>query len=339
MDDILSRLVAAFGPAGGEDPVRDELRRLAGTAVRDAFVDPLGNLVLRTGRAASGVRVLLLAHMDAPGFVVTAIEDSGLVRFAPLGPADARGLVGQRLVFADGIVGVVGHDHVRDPGDLRLDHLFLDIGAANGAEARARIRVGAVATYAPVFEARGTRILATSVDDRAGCAVLCAALASLRESPHDVGVAFTVQEQVGLHREASRGSRVATYGFAPHVVVAVDAVAAGDVPEAPPTRSLRLGEGPGLKVRGRDFALTPVARRMAERAAERAGVPLQIDVSDAPTPAAAAQLAREGATAIPLALPMRPYGPVAAIDRRDLDAAVALVARLGGDEGLAHPGA
>lgn len=323
----LKRLTEAYGPSGREEAVRalieEEVRPLAD----EVRVDPLGNLIARRaprGAAGGGEsrRVLVAAHMDEIGLIATHIDDDGFIRFEPVGGQDAKVLVGQRVRFENGVVGVIGTEKLEDAKDLKLAKLFIDIGARSGAEARERVRVGDMAVFHRPLEQAGDRLIAKAMDDRSGCAVVVEAMSRLESSPHEIFFVFTVQEEVGL-----RGARTAAYGVEPDVAVAVDITLAGDTPEPPHRVSVKLGQGPAIKIKDLSVISHPLVRDWMTRAAEGHGIPHQYEVLPiGGTDAGAMQLARSGVPSGVLSIPCRyAHTPAEMVDAGDLENAVRLL--------------
>ncbi len=255
--ELLQYLSDAFGPSGFEEEVRERITALVTPLVDEVRVDALGNLfAIRRG---TGDRTLMLdAHMDEIGFMVTYIEEQGFLRVAPLGGWDQRVVPAHQLVVRadDGsmVRGVFGspppHLTLASERDraFKLDDLFVDIGATSVAEvAELGIHVGSPAVmHYPFAHLQQDAVLGKAFDDRAGCAVILMALAALQNEAPEVTIAaaFTVQEEVGL-----RGAEVAARQIAPDIALALECTIAADVPGIPTHRTpTRQGKGPSISV-------------------------------------------------------------------------------------------
>jgi len=336
--DLLRKLTGPIGVPGMEDEVRQVLLELVEPLADQIRVDALGNLIaVRRGR--SPFRLMLDAHMDEVGFVVSYIDDQGFLRLAPLGGWDAR-IIPSHLVTVvadDGrrVPGVVGSTppHILDPEDSkkphRLEDLFVDVGARSAAEVAALgIRIGSPAVIAyPFVELDGRRVAARALDDRAGCAALVLLLERLAaggEPPVTVVVNFAAAEEVGM-----RGAQVAAYQIEPDLALAVETTAAADVPGVPPPRQpTRMGAGPALTVVDRSLVADRRVVAALAAAASEAGVPFQYRLPSAAggTDAGAIQRSRAGVPAGVVSIPARYiHAPYGVLDLDDLHRTVDLL--------------
>jgi len=316
MKELLARLIEAFGPSGREDAVRAVLgAELQGMGL-SAVADPMGNLVaVRPGRAG-GARILLAAHMDEIGLIVTHVDANGFARFAAVGGISAQTALGQRVRFADGTVGTIGVERLDDPKDLKLDKLFIDCGGP-----RAAVRTGEMCVMAGGLQADGGRWIGKAMDDRVGCLVLLEAARALRDSPHEVHFAFTVQEEVGL-----RGARTAGYTADPELALAIDVTATGDTPKAR-TMDVALGGGAAVKVRDNSLLAHPYVIDWLRGAAERRAIPHQMEVLEyGGTDAGAIHTVRAGVRSGAVSIPCRyVHTPGEMVDAGDVQACVDLL--------------
>ncbi|MDI6870999.1 MAG: M20/M25/M40 family metallo-hydrolase [Bacillota bacterium] len=324
MKEVLEHLTAVAGVSGRED----EIRRVVGELVRpyadEVGVDALGNLIAH--KFGLGPRLMLVAHLDEIGLIVTEVDERGFLRFMPVGSGiPAWRLVGARVAFSNGVPGVVGQEKVEEVKDLRPARLFIDIGATSAEEARALTGgTGAVASFAPSFSVCCRRVVAKALDDRAGCALLVRLLTELREVPNDLVVVFSVQEEVG-----QRGARTAAFGLHPAVAVAIDVSPAGDTPEAE-RRTVALGKGPAVKVMDTGLIAHPAVRELLLEIAGREGIPHQREVLErGATDAAVIQVTLEGIPSGAVSLPCRyVHSAAEMIDLDDLEGAYRLLRAL-----------
>lgn len=322
LEQRIRGLAELTGPSGHEEPVRQSIEAQVRELADEVWVDALGNLFAhRRPRGPGGVRVMVAAHMDEIGVMVTHVDENGFLRFAPVGGVSPHVLLGQRLVFPNGAVGVVGSEPVEDIRDLKHDKLFLDIGAASAQEARDRVQVGDMAAYARSVQTLGRRLVGKALDDRVGCAVVLEALDRLGESPHDIYAVFTVQEEVG-----TRGARPAAFRVAPEVALAVDVTASADTPKARPL-PMALGKGAAIKVKdGSVITHTGLRRLLVERAKSH-GIPYQMEVLDfGGTDAGPIHTSRDGVPSAVISVPTRYlHTPAEVVDMADVEAAVQLL--------------
>jgi len=285
--DLLRQLSEAHGPSGYEDDVRAIIREYVAPAVDEMRTDALVNLIVRRRADHPDAPVLLVdAHMDEVGFVVSHIERTGFLRLAPIGGWDERVLPGQRLEVrtrsGDRLCGVVGTmpPHIQSADERRVppsvENLFLDIAALERADVAARgIRIGDSVTPAVAF----SRLAADAVcgkafDDRVGCALLIEIfdeLARRPRLPHDVVGVFSTFEELN-----GRVAMVAAYGVAPTMALVLEATVAADVPGVPEARCpTRLGFGPALTLMDRTTHCHPRLVRALEECAERLKISYQ----------------------------------------------------------------
>jgi putative aminopeptidase FrvX len=269
-EDILEAISNAPGVSGGEEAVRAILAEYARDKVDSLQVDPMGSLVARLdppsraaraggargrgGARGKGPHVMLCAHMDEVGLMVTAVEKEGRLRFRRVGGIDPRILPGQ--VFRIGLLGIRGvvgslppHLVPRTERDkvTPAEDLYLDIGARSREEAEERVPVGSYAVFDTTYEAWGTTRKGKAFDDRAGCAVLASVIQ--RRPPLPVTAVWSVQEEVGL-----RGAAAAARRVQPDLAIVLEGTASGEAPGAPPDEQYPyMGRGPALTVQDRSL--------------------------------------------------------------------------------------
>lgn len=325
---LLARLSEARGVSGDEGAVRNLILEQVRPHVEAFRVDAMGNLLVVKGRHKPGPRVMVAAHMDEVGLMITHVEKNGWLRFAKVGGIDDRLLPGKRvLIGPDAVPGVIGSKpiHLDEKGARTVTpaaDMVIDIGVTSRAEAEKVVRPGHYATFDTAFGAFGQGCWkGKAFDDRAGCAVLVELLRHEYDFP--VYGAFTVQEEVGL-----RGAATAAYAIAPDLALVLEGTTCADIPGNEPHRqSTRLGDGPAITVM--DRAHIP-PRWLVDRlaaAAERRGVPYQWKRTTAGgTDAGPIHLSRTGVPTAVVSVPCRYiHSPCAVMSRRDFDAAQQLV--------------
>ncbi|RME36691.1 MAG: M42 family peptidase [Thermoflexia bacterium] len=317
MHNLIRKLTETYGPSGFEDAIRAVLRAEVEPFADEVWVTPLGSLVaVRKGRR-NGRRILLAAHMDEIGVMVTYVDEKGFLRFTPIGGVSPLTCVGARVRFEDGTLGVIGVEKREDPNKLpTFEQLYIDVGATGRADCP--VRVGDAAVFERPFVTQGRRLVAKAMDDRIGCAVLVETLRRLKAIPHEVHFVFSVQEETTLS-----GARTAAYGIEPDMAIAVDVTGTGDTPESRPM-AVELGKGPAVKVQDAGMIAHPTMREWLVRAAEAAGVPYQMEVLErGTTDAAAMQLVRSGVPSGCLSIPCRYiHTPSEMVDGDDVEGAV-----------------
>ncbi|MBS1252856.1 MAG: putative aminopeptidase YsdC [Anaerolineales bacterium] len=300
MKTLIRKMCQTFGPSGNEEQIREAIIGEIKDVVDEYRIDALGNLItVRRPRDGNGQRVMLAAHMDEIGVIVTHVDDDGFLRFAPIGGVLTTALIGARVVFANGVEGTFGVEGKPLPTSNPDAHsIFLDVGAASQDDVP--VSVGDAAAFRHQFADQGGRLIAQNFDDRIGCAVLIEALRGLADTPHEVYGVFTVQEEVGL-----RGATTSAFGIAPDVAIAIDVTATGDTPEAHPM-AVALDEGPAIKVKDRGMLAHPGVKRLLVETAQEHEIPYQLEVLEfGSTDARAIQVTREGVPAGVVSIPTR----------------------------------
>lgn len=319
--ETLRALNACFGPSGREDGVAAAIRRLAEPYVDECRVDALGNLLCH--KKGKGPKVLFAAHMDSIGLVVTHIDENGFLRFAPVGFLPPHEVLSAPVRFQSGVKGVIALEGKVEGKDIKLEHLYVDIGARDEKEARSMVRVGDMAVYDTAPFRSGSRIFSPYLDDRIACVVLLMAMERLGETDNDVTFAFTVQEEVGL-----RGAKTAAYGVEPDYGIAVDVTDSDDIPSAPHACSSAAGKGAAIKVMDDSVICHPAVVAKLEELARGENIPCQLDILRfGGTDAGAIHQSRSGVYTGGISIPTRyVHTPLEMAEVGDIEACAALVA-------------
>jgi putative aminopeptidase FrvX len=326
---LLRDLCEAAGPSGREERLRDLVRPHLEATCAVVEEDVLGTLI-GTRPGTGGPRLLLAAHMDEIGLMVTHIDDRGFIRFVPLGGWDARTLVAQRVMVhgREDIPGVVGTTpvHLLDEAARqkapKLEDLAIDTGRP-ADQVRALVRQGDVITRTRTLEPLGDLLTGKSLDDRVGVFVMLEAMGRLEELPAEVVAAATVQEEVGL-----RGAKVAAARVRPDVAIAIDTCPADDGPGTPGNGpSTRLGAGTAIRLMDASAIGAPRLVELMVSVAEQENIRYQFHVSNkGGTDTQSLQLAGEGALAGCVSIPTRyVHTSVEACHPDDIAASIALV--------------
>ncbi len=324
MESLIKRLTETYGPSGEEAEVRALIEELVKDHVDRTFSDNLGNLfALREGPAPA---LLLSAHMDEIGVIVTHIDENGFLRIAPVGGAAPHLLLGQRLRFQHGAVGTVYHEKLKELRELDWTKLYVDIGSIDADQAKKQVQIGDMACLHQPFVSLNGRFMAKALDDRVGCSVLVETARRLAglSLPQSVCFLFSVQEEVGL-----RGATTAAYRFKPGYGLAVDVTRVGDTPKAP-LMEVSLGKGPAIKVKDSSMICHPEVRRLMVDVAEKGAIPYQLEVLErGGTDAGAIHLSREGVPSGAISIPCRYiHTPSEMVDFGDVSGAVELLEKL-----------
>lgn len=321
MKILIKKLVETYGPSGSEAEVRRLIRAEIKGNCDYITEDALGNLIgVLKQKTVAGRKIMLSAHMDEIGLIVSHIDKQGFARFAPVGGVMPLYCIGGRVRFASGQAGVIGLERREDKTRVpTLDQLFLDVGAAS--REACPVKVGDTAVFDRPLTEAGSRLIAKAMDDRIGVAVLIETMRRLKRSSHEAQFVFTVQEEIGL-----RGARTSAYGLDPELAIAVDVTDTGDTPRHAPM-DVSLGKGPAIKVRDSGMLADPrMVDWMTEQAAA-ARIPVQREVLEyGTTDAMAIQVSRAGVAAGCLSIPCRyVHSPSEMVDLADVEHAVRLL--------------
>ena len=318
---VLNQLNACHSPSGEEGAVAEVIRTLAAPYVDEVYTDTLGNLVCR--KKGSGKKVMFAAHMDSIGFVITHIDEGGFLRFGAVGGLDAHEVLGAPVRFASGVRGVVAKEGKSEAKELKLDNLYIDIGAKDKADAEAQVRIGDTAVYDTASFLNGRRVFSPYLDDRIACVVLLLAMERLGETDNDLYFVFTAQEEVGI-----RGAKTAAYGVDPDYGVAVDVTDSDDIPEPDHLCSAQAGKGAAIKVMDSSVICHPSVVARLEKLAQEGQIPCQKDILRfGGTDAGAIHQSRAGVYTGGISIPTRyVHTPLEMADSGDIEACAALVA-------------
>lgn len=308
--ELLERLSNAVAVSGDEGAVRKIVLEALDGHVDEVHVDALGN-VLATKKGRGRFRLMLAAHMDEVGFMVTSAESDGTFRVESVGGVDERHWLGKAVwVGRERTPGMIGAKpiHLLKGNErttpVKVDALRLDVGASNREAAGQSVRVGDRGTFATPFAALGPVVRGKALDDRLGVAILIELLQGERVDVELVA-AFTVQEEVGL-----RGARVAGYALQPDAAIALDCTPANDLPAWDGSENVsyntKLGQGPAIYLADRQTISDQALVRHLTRTAEAAGIPFQIrQPGGGGTDAGAIQLAKKGVAVASISVPGR----------------------------------
>ncbi|HQG97638.1 MAG TPA: M20/M25/M40 family metallo-hydrolase, partial [Thermotogota bacterium] len=255
---FLKDLCEINGASGNEDRVRSYIQEQLKSPEEPGQVDVLGNLFFeKKGNGTSDKTILLMAHTDEVGLMVTNIQDDGLLAVSPIGGVDPRVLLGKRVwVGENNLPGVIGYKaiHLQKEDFKTLpdwDKVRVDIGAQKKEEAQKSVNLGDYVHFYSPFEEYENRYVGKALDDRAGCALLMALYRELPVLNHRVVFAFVVQEEIGL-----RGSGSTLKRYKPDAAIVVEGTTAGDNPELKRERwSTHLDNGPAISYLQSGYAL------------------------------------------------------------------------------------
>lgn len=242
--ELLERLSNANGISGDESAIRNIIINEIKNSGAEYYTDNMGNLlVAKKGRKAPEKKLLVSAHMDEVGFIVSYITDDGYLKFDQVGGIDRRVILGKSVTVGKNVNGVVSAApmHLLNSEQREAippqDGMYIDIGASSREEALQYVSLGDSIQFDCDFMWSGDIITGKALDDRAGCAILIEMINS--ELEYDTCFSFVVQEEIGL-----RGARCAAYTAEPDFAIVVESTTAADIPNvAQDKRVCCVGEG------------------------------------------------------------------------------------------------
>jgi putative aminopeptidase FrvX len=331
--ELLGKLSNAFGPSGNEQDVAEILKGELKEYADETLVDKLGNILFYRKGKGNCPRVMLSAHMDEIGFLVTFVEEDGFLRFDTLGGITNSILPGQRILFrGDGgyVRGIIG---TKPPHIMTIEEqnkivpkedLFIDIGAENVAQAKKKgADVGMMGVFDVEFEDLGNGyVRGKALDDRAGCMVLVESFKALRNSPVNVVAVGSVQEELGI-----RGAKTAAWQADPDFGLAIEGTFVADVPGTRPDRvSSKIKGGPVVTIMDRTAFTHPIVLKTLVKTANEKSIPFQFKkVPVGGTDAGSIHLTKAGVPSGTVAVPCRYiHGPAQIAHVDDLRSTIRL---------------
>jgi endoglucanase len=319
---LLEKLCNADGVSGDEGRIRDIIKSEIAPYADDIQTDRLGNLIVFKKGKNSSRKIMLCAHMDEVGFIVSKITEKGYIKFKKVGGIDNRVILGKKVRFANGVKGIIGVKavHLLSKEELKsvpkATDLYIDIGADSEEEAKKYVSVADYAVFDTEFEKLGdTKYKGKAFDDRVGCAVLAEAMK--HENEFDTYFCFTTQEEVGL-----RGSIVAAERIKPDVALVLESTTCADVYKTELHERVTVcGKGPALSfMDGRTITDREHFEKLLKMAEDN-GINIQLkNATTGGNDAGAVHLAAGGIITASVSIPCRYlHSPVGIIDIGDFE--------------------
>lgn len=318
--ELLKRLTRACSPSGSENEIMKIIEDEIGKYGDEVYTDALGSLIVHI--RGNGKKVMVCAHADEIGVMVTFIDDNGFLRFAPVGGLDKYACLYQRVRFSNGTVGVVAYEEALDDmKDLKLENMYIDIGAKDKAEAGAAVSIGDTACFCGELETVGGCIISKALDNRIGVYILIDVIKHIKNPANDLYFVFSSQEEVGL-----RGAKGAGFDINPDIALAVDVTDTGDTPNCK-KMAVRLGGGACIKVMDSSVICSKAVRDALSECAEEKDIKVQYEVLQCGgTDAGAMQLARGGALTGAVSVPTRYiHTPCETVNINDVNECIRLI--------------
>lgn len=327
---LLKELCLLDGVSGNEDAVRDYLSERAGPYADGLRVDAMGNLIVfKKGAVAAPDALMIAAHTDEVGVMVTHITDQGYLKFDFIGGVDRRVVIGKPVTVGENKVpGVIGLKaiHMTTKAERKkspkVDELYIDVGAKDKAAAEKLVNVGDYGAFvSDAVEFGGGLFKAKAIDDRLGCAVMLKLLEE--DLPLDVTFAFTAQEEVG-----TRGAFGAAFSVHPQTALVLEATTAADIPSVDKAKRVcYVGKGPVIsQIDGGTIYDRTLFEELRDLAEEHS-IPWQTkELIAGGNDAKAIQRTREGVRVCAVSAPVRYlHAPSSVVSVRDAENMLALV--------------
>lgn len=317
---LLKELCEINGASGREEKVREYILNRIGDRC-SCRVTPLGCIIADYKGKASDKKLMISAHMDEVGLIVTGINSDGTLSFNCVGGVDPDVAAGRQIIMESGMYGAVGSKAVHNmsadekKNPPKFDGLYIDIGAKDKEEAEKYIRPGDYAYFTCGYNVSPDNIIrAKAIDDRAGCAIM---LAMILESipEYDCTFTFVTQEEIGL-----RGARTAAFDVSPDYALVLEATTAADVPLSDGNQKCcMLGKGPVVSYMDRSTVYDRQLFEISKQAAEDNGIKWQTKTMVAGgNDSGAIHISRSGVRTIAISVPCRYlHSPCCVINEED----------------------
>lgn len=336
MKELLKELCLINGVSGDESAVREYII----DKIKDVCeyrVDNLGSIIcFKKGKKTPEKKLMICAHMDEVGFIITYIRSDGTLSFGAVGGIDPSVIIGRQVMVKSSITGetvygVVGttavHNLSKEQREKapKMDSLYIDIGAEDKAEAEKLAAPGDNAYFVSEFtELGGRRVKSKAIDDRAGCAMMIKMLHE--ELEYDTYFVFNVQEEIGL-----RGSTASAFAVAPDYAIVLEATTAADIDGASGAKRVcGLGNGPVVSFMDRSTMYDKELYRLAFDIAAEENIPCQTKTMIAGgNDAGAIHISGKGVRTLAVSVPCRYlHSPSCVIETADLENSLRLVRKL-----------
>ncbi len=320
---LLKKLTEASGVSGNEKEVRDIILKEIENFVDDVKVDRLGNIIAHKKGEGNSKELMITAHMDEVGLMITDIDDMGFLKFATVGGIDKRILVSKSvLIGKDKILGVIGskpiHLQKREEWQkaLEIEQLYIDIGVNSKAEAEKLVSIGDYAVFDSQYIEFGDNLVkAKALDNRVGCSLLIELLKEIEDI--DFYAVFTVMEEIGLV-----GSGPAAYAVNPDLSIILEGTLCYDIPKLDshliPTY---LNKGPAISLMDQTTLYDIEFRNRIVKIAENNHIPYQYRKSSmGGNDSGKIHTTKEGAITATISVPCRNiHSPTSVMSKKDYE--------------------
>lgn len=299
---FLKKLCSLDSPSSLEEDISNVIRSEIEQFVDEVYSDTLGNLIAH--KKGAGKKLMFAAHMDQIGLMVTDIDENGFLKFSGVGGLIPFTLIGQRVIFKNGVVGIIDCaadlETMQDMSGLKLNKLYIDIGAASKEEASNKLDIGDIGSFCSEYYENENIIISKSIDDKIGCYMMAEVIKSEVQSDYDIYYAFTVQEEVGC-----RGAVTAAYQVEPDIGIALDITPAGDCPGTKNSNT-KVNGGAAIKLMDPTIMTHPTIKKLMTDKAKENNIKFQYEIMyRGGTDAGEIHLSKKGAASGDISIPTR----------------------------------
>ncbi len=299
MEELIKKLTQIPAPSGNEEKIQKIISDEIGPYVDSMYKDTLGNLI--AVKKGNDKKIMLCAHSDEIGIIVTNIDENGFLRIAPIGGVNIHTSIHQRVEFLNGTKGVISYDeNVEKVEKLKFSNLYIDIGTSSKEETEKLINIGDVAVFCGETIISKDYITSKALDNRIGVFVLINVIKSIKYTENTLYFVFSTQEELGL-----RGAKTAAFGINPDIAIAVDVTDTGDTPNCKEF-AIKTGRGPAIKIKDNSVICSKKICDYLKKVAKENNIQYQLEILQAGgTDAGSIHTTREGVHTGAVSIPCR----------------------------------
>lgn len=321
--ELLNKLTQISAVSGNEERICEFITNEVKGFADEVYTDSLNNVIaVKKSKNKDAKKLMLSAHTDEIGIIVTYIEKDGFLRFASVGGISLFNSINKRVVFSNGTTGIVSYEEKIDiKKDLKPAKMYIDIGAQDFEKAASLVSVGDTAVFEGAFYDMNGRVSAKALDDRIGVYALIKAFTDINDTAFDIYAVFSSQEEIGL-----RGAKTAAYTIKPDYALAIDVTDTGDTPNCN-LMDVKLGGGVCIKFKDNSIITHKKINDALIKCAQKNNIPFQREVlSIGGTDAGSIHLTRGGVVTGALSIPTRYiHSPCEVADVKDIKGCINLI--------------
>lgn len=319
---LIKKLTELYGPTGRERKVAEFIINEIKEYVDDIKIDALGNLIVH--KRGPGKKVMIAAHMDQVSMIVKDIDEKGFIRFGKLGGIKPFNLIDTRVVFENGVEGVIICEKLEDYNNITHDNLYIDIATISKKDVLDKVKLGDVAIAKSDYYENDECVIAKCLDDRVGCMIIIEAIKQKINGENDMYYVFTVQEEIGCI-----GAKTAGYEVNPDLFIAIDVGCTGDDLRGIKT-AVKMGAGAGIKIKDAFLMVNYDVVNYLTLLCEDNDIRYQMEVSEAGgTDATTVQEVRSGVKSGSIVIPTRNiHSSNEIIAKEDVDNCIKLIVEI-----------